>query len=652
MADIRINQLPAGSGPVATDFVPLDNGSTRKATVQAIVEIGRPAASQAEAEAGTNPTKVMTPLTTKQAVTSYGLLKENNLNDVSDVTAARTNLGLGDSATRNVGTTAGTVAAGDDSRIAGAVQTTRAVNTGTGLTGGGNLSSDLTLSLGAGSIASLALADSALQPTSGISKLASFAALDGGASTAALLADQQREWMFLPGDFTADLAKQGYENFYIPPTSDPTGASGVYALIGAAPTGSWNVNDSTPARIHRVNDRVFGGLAAAQAYGSSEEFGPAFKRLHTWLGGWTDEDLVDHSGPGFYLENSAQWLTVSSVGGIGLTGASRASDKYRAFGYSVWEASETVSVGAKRGYQNRLYTATVGGTTSTTPPSHTSGTATDGTVTWQFDRRSPGTPIGVAAIGISDIEDGDGRWASYTEGQREPGAATIYGRELAMKNMGDDVHNNPYNRFPGGATIGDWFAGGGDASVGAPANPSTAAILIGKNAASWNKGIVFTEDALTLVGSLGRIAVAMPEDVRIAWFTSESASSDEGVLGAFIDSDVDETAKQTGMTFSNDTVKLSARGGILATFENGAAAGTPNHFRFISKPSGDAPVIFVDGTDANINLIAQPKGSGLFGVSYASFAATTPANFVAERILAISAGGSTFFIAGRTAGAW
>ena len=43
---------------------------------------------------------------------------------------ARTNLGLGDSATRNVGTVAGTVAAGDDSRIAGALQTSGGTLTG------------------------------------------------------------------------------------------------------------------------------------------------------------------------------------------------------------------------------------------------------------------------------------------------------------------------------------------------------------------------------------------------------------------------------------------------------------------------------------------------------------------------------------------
>lgn len=54
--------------------------------------------------------------------TSSMLQKANNLSDVANVTTSRANLGLGGAATLNVGTTTGTVAAGDDSRITGAAQ--------------------------------------------------------------------------------------------------------------------------------------------------------------------------------------------------------------------------------------------------------------------------------------------------------------------------------------------------------------------------------------------------------------------------------------------------------------------------------------------------------------------------------------------------
>ncbi|EHL8403768.1 phage tail protein [Salmonella enterica subsp. enterica serovar Uganda] len=50
------------------------------------------------------------------------LQKDQNLADVNDKAQARQSLQLGDSATRNVGITQGTVAAGDDSRITGALQ--------------------------------------------------------------------------------------------------------------------------------------------------------------------------------------------------------------------------------------------------------------------------------------------------------------------------------------------------------------------------------------------------------------------------------------------------------------------------------------------------------------------------------------------------
>lgn len=76
------------------------------------------------------------------------LTKANNLADVPNKASARTNLGLGNSSTLDVGTGAGTVAAGNDARIVNAVQTSRQISSGAGLVGGGNLSTNLSLGMG------------------------------------------------------------------------------------------------------------------------------------------------------------------------------------------------------------------------------------------------------------------------------------------------------------------------------------------------------------------------------------------------------------------------------------------------------------------------------------------------------------------------
>lgn len=129
---IRPSALPDRPTPVATEKVPTDNGVTVGGTTwEAGVAAGRPLASQAEAEAGVNATKAMTPLTTNQAIAAQG--------DVRFASAAQ-------------GAFADT-----------AVQPGRTISAGTGLTGGGDLSANRTVALNASSIASLDKADSAVQ---------------------------------------------------------------------------------------------------------------------------------------------------------------------------------------------------------------------------------------------------------------------------------------------------------------------------------------------------------------------------------------------------------------------------------------------------------------------------------------------------------
>lgn len=73
MADIRINELPLATGPtapIATDNIALDGSTTRKSSLASIADAINPPASEAEAEAGVNSVKRMTPLTVKQSIAS------------------------------------------------------------------------------------------------------------------------------------------------------------------------------------------------------------------------------------------------------------------------------------------------------------------------------------------------------------------------------------------------------------------------------------------------------------------------------------------------------------------------------------------------------------------------------------------------------
>lgn len=88
MANIRIKNLPAEATPNKNDLVPLDNATTRAATIEAIVNIGRPFASQAEAEAGVAANVAMNPLTTKQAIAAQGALIFQPFSPVLSATTA------------------------------------------------------------------------------------------------------------------------------------------------------------------------------------------------------------------------------------------------------------------------------------------------------------------------------------------------------------------------------------------------------------------------------------------------------------------------------------------------------------------------------------------------------------------------------------
>lgn len=114
VASVALARTNLGLGSIATQSagnVTITGGTITGITDLAIADGGTGAsnATDARTNLGLGSAAVQS--------TTYFLQVASNLIDVASVALARTNLGLGNSATRDVGTTAGTVAAGDDARF-------------------------------------------------------------------------------------------------------------------------------------------------------------------------------------------------------------------------------------------------------------------------------------------------------------------------------------------------------------------------------------------------------------------------------------------------------------------------------------------------------------------------------------------------------
>ena len=110
----------ATSGHPASAIAFTPTGSIDATTVQAAVAEVATDAAAAYQPLDSDLTAIAA-LTTPATTISGAAQKASNLSDLTSASSARTNLGLGGAATLAVGTTAGTVAAGDDGRITGAV---------------------------------------------------------------------------------------------------------------------------------------------------------------------------------------------------------------------------------------------------------------------------------------------------------------------------------------------------------------------------------------------------------------------------------------------------------------------------------------------------------------------------------------------------
>lgn len=249
-------------------------------------------------------------------------------------------------------------------------------------------------------------------------------------------------------------------------------------------------------------------------------------------------------------------------------------------------------------------------------------------------------------------------WAGYFEATREAGAQTAFGLELAIKNKGDNVIRTPYNRAFGG-TVGIWFAGGGDASyAGAPANPCNTALAIGKNAQTWNKGIVFDADGLT--GSDGVTGNATAIDLARGHTIRWMASNTDIAVEVRSEIDAGDATRKKNLTFLNDNTYLGSNANN--TLFNFAMPGNAvNGLQFTGVSSG-APIISATGPGADVNFVVASKGAGAFtirqdttiagtfGTSFISFGANSGASGEVLRVTRLGTSVNYVNVSGGAAG--
>ncbi|MBZ3694043.1 hypothetical protein [Phyllobacterium calauticae] len=259
------------------------------------------------------------------------------------------------------------------------------------------------------------------------------------------------------------------------------------------------------------------------------------------------------------------------------------------------------------------YLCTSSGTLGANGPSHAAGTAANGTAQLQFGYYTNTVPIALSYFTLVDSSDGRGAWGGYQEIVRTSAGGTAFLNEKVVKNKGFNVINDPYNTMPGGATIGDWWAGGGDPNTGAPANPSTNAILIGKNGHTWNTGFVFAADGITGTDGITGVGVAikMARGHEIQWWASSTQKT------AAIRSEGDAVGSiNKEIVFRNTTVSIQPAS-VPKLFDFNFGANPANGMTFQAGPAGQISPSFGKvslvgtGSDENLDIELRPKGGGV-----------------------------------------
>ena len=168
---------------------------------------------------------------------------------------------------------------------------------------------------------------------------------------------------------------------------------------------------------------------------------------------------------------------------------------------------------------------------------------------------------------------------------------------------------------------------------------ASAAAYIAPNPGQFKSGIVFASNSIEGCDGVNGVgeAVAMAKGHYIRWYAAG------GVGTSLMYSSATTAAGSVNLELADGKIKVNeATTGALAAAFN-VATGYVNYLDCYGATAGNGVRILAGGTDANIDISIEPKGTGRLKVGTASTAATTPASFSAARYLPIKDSSGTVY---------
>jgi hypothetical protein len=215
----------------------------------------------------------------------------------------------------------------------------------------------------------------------------------------------------------------------------------------------------------------------------------------------------------------------------------------------------------------------------------------------------------MATIGLEAVVENDKTsalqyaWGSYIDVTRRPNAGTTHGQEIDTINRGSVVDVTT-SSFPMGLTNGSWLSCGGGWPI-ADTNPCSVALVILNNPQKFRRGIVIKSTALDgMTETTGNApAITLARGHKIDWL----ASSGDRLGYLYVDGT--NTANPTGLKIDNFGL-LIGNGGEYPVYRVNNTLGGVNYGSVSGAVAGSPVTYTVQGTDTNIGIRFDPKGTG------------------------------------------